>query len=85
MGVFMVVAAFRENWRIPILVYSGVEKAFMVYLVLVNLSQPYSQGFWLAAAMDATVVLYTIAYFAVYGFNRAISVDAGESVRSRTI
>ena len=45
MGVFMVVAAFRENWRNPILIYSGVEKAFMVYLVLVNLSQPYSQSF----------------------------------------
>jgi len=46
MGVFMVAAAFRADWRNPILIYSGVEKAFMVYVVLVNLSQPYSQGFF---------------------------------------
>ncbi len=77
MGVFMIVAAFRENWRNPILIYSGVEKAFMVYLVLANLSQPYAQSFYLAAAMDGAVVLYTIAYFAVYGFNRPISVKSG--------
>ena len=81
MGVFMVVAAFRENWRNPILIYSGVEKAFMVYVVLANLSQPYSQGFWFPAAMDAAVVLYTIAYFAVYGFNRPIGLDSRNSER----
>lgn len=40
MGVFMVVAAYRASGRNPILIYSGVEKAFMVYVVLVNLSQP---------------------------------------------
>ena len=81
MGVFMVVAAFRENWRNPILIYSGVEKAFMVYLVLANLSQPYSQGFWLAAVMDAAVVLYTIAYFAVCGFDRPIDVEGRSSLK----
>ena len=76
MGVFMVVAAFRETWRNPILIYSGVEKAFIVYLVLANLSQPYSQGFWAAAAMDAVVVLYTIGYFAVCGFKLPSSAGA---------
>ena len=68
MGVFMVVAAFRANWRNPILIYSGIEKSFMVYVVLVNLSQPHSQGFLFGAAMDTAVVLYTIGYFAVCGF-----------------
>ena len=80
-GVFMVVAAFRENWRNPILIYSGVEKAFIVYLVLANLSQPYSQGFWFPAVMDAAVVLYTIAYFAVYGFDRPIGVEGRSGLR----
>lgn len=40
----------------------------MVYLVVANMSQPYSQGFLIGGVMDATVVLYTIGYFAVYGF-----------------
>jgi hypothetical protein len=58
------------EWRTPILLYSLLEKAFMVYLAVANGSQPYSQGFKAGAAMDATVVLYTIVYFAVFGFGR---------------
>jgi hypothetical protein len=68
MGIFMIVAAFKVEWRTPILVYSLVEKAFMVYLVLANRSHSYSHGFRVGAAMDATVVLYTVVYFAVFGF-----------------
>jgi hypothetical protein len=67
MGAFMIVAAFRAEWRTPILIYSAVEKVFMVYLVAPNLSRPYSEGFWIGATMDATVVLYTISYFGVCG------------------
>jgi len=68
MGVFMIVAAVRVEWRKPILIYSLFEKAFMVYLVLANGSYAYAQGFKIGAAMDATVVLYTIIYFAVCAF-----------------
>jgi hypothetical protein len=64
----MVVAAFRVEWRNPILIYSAFEKTFMVYLVVANRSQVYAQGFKVAAAMDATVVLYTIVYFAMIAF-----------------
>jgi hypothetical protein len=70
MGVFMIAAAFKVEWRTPILPYSLLEKAFMVYLALANGRQPYSQGFKAGAAMDATVALYTIVYFAVFGFAR---------------
>jgi hypothetical protein len=69
MGVFMIVAAYRAEWRKPILIYSAFEKTFMVYLVVANASHSYSQGFWIGAGMDAAVVLYTIVYFAVCGFN----------------
>jgi hypothetical protein len=68
MGVFMVAAAFKAEWRTPILIFSLLEKAFMVCVVLANRGQPYSKGFKAGAAMDATVVLYTIVYFAVFGF-----------------
>ena len=68
MGIFMIFAAFAVEWRKPILIYSLLEKAFMVYLVVANGSYPYSHGFKAGAAMDATVVLYTIGYFVVFGF-----------------
>ena len=70
MGVFMILAAFKVEWRTPILIFSLLEKAFMVCVVLANRGQPYSKGFKAGAAMDATVVLYTIVYFAVFGFAR---------------
>jgi hypothetical protein len=63
-GIFMIVAAFGTDWRKPVLLFSACEKAFMVYLVATNISQPYARGLWFGSAMDATVVLYTIGYFA---------------------
>jgi hypothetical protein len=68
MGAFMIAIAFKVEWRQPILIYSLFEKAFMVYLVLANRSQSYAKGFKVGAAMDATVVVYTVVYFAVVGF-----------------
>jgi hypothetical protein len=68
MGVFMIVAAFSTGWRKPILIYSAIEKSFMVWLVASNFGHAYADGYRLGAVMDATVVLYTIGYFAVCGF-----------------
>jgi hypothetical protein len=68
LGVFMIVAAFSRAWRNPILIFSACEKGFIVYLVGTNFSQPYARGLWAGAAMDATVVLYTIVYFLAGGF-----------------
>jgi len=63
MGVFMVGAAFKESWRYPIMMYSMFEKAFMVYLVFTNASQVYSDGFYIPAAMDGFITVYSILYF----------------------
>lgn len=68
-GVFMVIAAFRADMRTSVLIFSACEKVFFVYLVATNLGQPYARGFWVAAAMDATIALYTIVYFVVRGFS----------------
>ncbi len=63
-GVFMVAAAFVESWRVPILLYALIEKAFMVFLVATNLSQTFAGGFLLPAGMDALITLWSLAYFA---------------------
>ena len=63
MGVFMIGAAFRESWRYPIMLYSLIEKAFMVYLVITNVSLVYSDGFYIPAAMDSFITVYSILYF----------------------
>ncbi len=63
MGVFMVAAAFKESWRVPILLYSLIEKAFMVFLVASNFGQSFSGGFLLPAGMDAIITVWSIFYF----------------------
>jgi hypothetical protein len=62
-GVFMIISAFRVSWRMPILIYSTIEKAFMVFLYLFNTSRPFSAGFAGAAVMDALIVIYLLLYF----------------------
>jgi hypothetical protein len=62
-GVFMIIAAFRVSWRMPVLIYSAIEKAFMVSLYLFNISRPFSAGFAGAAVMDAVIVIYLLLYF----------------------
>jgi hypothetical protein len=70
MGLFMMGAAVFPAWRAPIGLYSILEKAFMVWLVLVNAKQPFVTGFWLPFAIDLTVVVYTIGYFYFCGFDK---------------
>ena len=77
MGLFMMTAAVVPQWRVPIFLYSAVEKAFMVWLVLFNGQQPFASGFWIPCIVDGFVVIYTIGYFAACGFRdqagRAVS------------
>ena len=64
MGVFMVAAAFKETWRVPILLYGMVEKAFMVYLVASNWGRSFSGGFLVPAVMDTLITAWSLVYFA---------------------
>jgi len=63
MGIFMIISAFKVSWRLPILIYSAIEKTFMVFLYLFNISRPFSAGFAGAAVMDAIIVIYLLIYF----------------------
>src|SRR5450755_2674985 len=62
-GAPMVVAAFRPWLRFEAMVFSTIEKAFMVYLFLSNLGQPWGMGYIGAFVMDSTIVAYSIVYF----------------------
>ncbi len=63
MGIFMIVSAFKVSWRIPILLYSVIEKSFMVLLCVVYGSRSFVAGFQGAAIMDAIIVVYLLLYF----------------------
>ena len=69
MGLCMMAAAVVPSWRVPIFLYSALEKSFMVWLVLSNAQHSFVSGFWVPFAVDATVVLYTVGYFLTFGFH----------------
>jgi hypothetical protein len=63
-GVLMAVAAFRPWLRFETMVFSAVEKAFMVYLCISNFGQqPWARGYLLPFLLDSTIVVYSILYF----------------------
>ena len=63
MGVFMVAAAFKESWRVPILLYGLIEKAFMVFLVVSNRGEAFSAGFMAPGVMDSFITVWSVLYF----------------------
>jgi hypothetical protein len=62
-GALMVVAAFRPWLRFETMLFSAIEKAFMAYLFLSNLGQPWAMGYIFAFVVDSTIVAYSILYF----------------------
>ena len=66
-------AAFKESWRTPILLYGLIEKAFMVFLVVSNVGQSFSDGFYVPAMMDSVITVWSIAYFTTLKRDKEVS------------
>jgi len=62
-GALMVVAAFRPWLRFETMIFSTIEKSFMVYLFFSNLRQPWAMGYLPMFLIDSTIVVYSILYF----------------------
>ncbi|MGV3606023.1 MAG: hypothetical protein ACO1RA_06420 [Planctomycetaceae bacterium] len=76
-GLFTMIAAWVPKWRVPLLLYGVIEKAFIVWLVLSNAQSSFVAGFWVPCIVDSTVVIYTIGYFSTCGFH---SVKENENI-----
>jgi hypothetical protein len=63
LGVLMVVAAFRPWLRFEAMVFATAEKAFIAYLFLSNLGQPWVMGYLGAFVVDSTIAAYGFLYF----------------------
>jgi hypothetical protein len=62
-GVLMVLAAFRPWLRFEVMLFSTVEKAFIIYLFLTSLGEPWVAGYFPLFVVDAAIVAYSIVYF----------------------
>jgi uncharacterized membrane protein YozB (DUF420 family) len=86
-GIFMIISAFRVGWRMPVLIFSAVEKTFMIFLYLLNISHPFSAGFYGVAVMDAIIVIYLLVYFwtAEYEFALTFLFNLGNTSRYKQL
>ena len=62
-GIFMIISAFRISWRVPVLIYGAIEKTFLIFLYLLNISYPFSAGFYVVAVVDVMILIYLLLYF----------------------
>jgi hypothetical protein len=62
-GVLMMIAAFRPWLRFETMLFSTLEKSFMVYLFLSTLGQPGNTGYLAAFLVDSTIAAYSLLYF----------------------
>ncbi|MEZ9516884.1 hypothetical protein AB4359_17820 [Vibrio splendidus] len=67
MGFFIVLSAFKPSWRAPIVLYSFIEKLFMVYLYVSNFFNPetahLNTSFIPFAVTDIIICTYTLGYW----------------------
>jgi hypothetical protein len=62
-GMLMVAAAFRAWLRFETMVYVIIEKAFLLYLFVRDLNEPWAMGYVGPVALDTVIVIYAIFYF----------------------
>ena len=63
LGALMIAAAFRPWLRFETILFATVEKAFIAYLFLSNLGQPWVMGYFGALVVDSAIAAYGILYF----------------------
>ena len=63
-GILMVAAAFRPWLRFEAMLLALLEKAFMAYLYLGGLGQPWIKAYQGAFLLDSLITLYCLIYFA---------------------
>ena len=63
LGALMIAAAFRPWLRFETILFATVEKAFIAYLFLSNLGQPWVMGYFGAFVVDSAIAAYGILYF----------------------
>ena len=61
-GALMVAAGFRPWLRFEIILLAAAEKAFLAYLFLSNLGQPWVMGYLVLVMVDTLIVAYMIVY-----------------------
>jgi hypothetical protein len=72
-GVSLIIAIFVKSLLFPVMVFSTVQKLFMVMLFFSYLKKPWASGFRAIGIADSLMVLYSLLYFAALAVKGSIA------------
>jgi hypothetical protein len=62
-GALLVAAAFNPQLRFSTMVFSTLEKTFMVYLWISNMNEPWGSAYLGMGILDSIICVYSYLYF----------------------
>lgn len=69
-GVFLIISAFNENWRIPIVSLAIIEKSYLVIIGILAMKYPYGKSFALTIPLDAAMCIL-LAFVLIKEFGKS--------------
>ena len=76
-GLLTVISAFKTSLIFPVLLYSAIEKAGIVFFTFINVKHHYVEGFLQPAGFDLICVIYALLYFHTLHRKRKRKNDCG--------
>ncbi len=62
LGIFIIISAFKVEWRIPILLIAIFGKLYIAILYLIYINSPFACNFAITALVDFIISAYFILY-----------------------
>jgi hypothetical protein len=72
-GISLIIAIFVKPLLFPVMIFSTVQKLFMVILFFCYLKKPWAAGFRTIGVADSLMVLYSLLYFAALAIKGSIN------------
>ncbi len=70
LGVFLIISAFKENWRIPLVLFAILEKVYLVVVCIFAMKYTYGKSFAIVIPLDTAMCLL-LAYVLLNEFGKS--------------
>jgi len=70
LGVFLIISAFNEKWRIPLVLFAIIEKVYLVVVCIFALKYSYGESFAIVIPLD-TIMCLLLAFVLLNEFKKS--------------
>jgi len=70
LGVFLIISAFNEKWRVPLVLFAILEKAYLVVACIFAMKYTYGKAFAIIIPLD-TVMCLLLAFVLLNEFGKS--------------